>query len=124
MPRTSANVQKQKRTTAVGAAVYTRLVLSIYDPLVFRFENAFVWKCPSRLLLDHYNQHVSGNHLDVGVGTGYLLDNCQFPVHDPTLPSARNTHVRVPQKRRTVASAMPIPAPETVSARCEVSPRP
>jgi len=85
MPRTSANVQKQKRTTAVGAAAYNRLVLSIYDPLVFRFENAFVWKCPSRLLLDHYNQHVSGNHLDVGVGTGYLLDKCRFPVHDPTL---------------------------------------
>jgi hypothetical protein len=70
---------------AAGAATYTRLVLSIYDPLVFRFENAFVWRCPTRHLLDHYNRHVSGNHLDVGVGTGYLLDNCRFPVHDPTL---------------------------------------
>ncbi len=70
---------------AAGAAIYTKFVLSIYDPLVFRFENAFVWKCPTRLLLGHYNRHVSGNHLDVGVGTGHLLDKCQFPVDDPTL---------------------------------------
>jgi SAM-dependent methyltransferase len=75
----------QNEDAAAGAAIYTRFVLSIYDPLVFRFENAFVWRCPTRLLLDHYNRHVSSNHLDVGVGTGYLLDKCRFPVHDPTL---------------------------------------
>ena len=68
-----------------GAAIYSKFVLSIYDPLVFRFENAFVWKCPTRNLLDHYNRHVSANHLDVGVGTGYLLDNCRFPVANPTI---------------------------------------
>jgi ubiquinone/menaquinone biosynthesis C-methylase UbiE len=68
---------------AAGAAAYTKFVLSIYDPLVFKFENAFVWKCPTRLLLDHYNRYVSSNHLDVGVGTGYLLDNCRFPADDP-----------------------------------------
>jgi len=70
---------------AAGAAIYTKFVLSIYDPLVFRFENRLVWKCPTRLLLDHYNRYVSGNHLDVGVGTGYLLDKCRLPVDDPTL---------------------------------------
>jgi SAM-dependent methyltransferase len=50
---------------------------------VIRFENVLVWKCPTRLLLDHYNRYVSGNHLDVGVGSGYYLDNCQFPADDP-----------------------------------------
>jgi len=70
---------------AAGAAIYSKFVLSVYDPLVFRFENALVWKCPTQLMLDHYNRHVSGDHLDVGVGTGYLLDKCQFPVDDPTL---------------------------------------
>jgi hypothetical protein len=75
---------------------------------VFRFENAFVWKCPSRLLLDHYNRHVSGNHLDVGVGTGYLLDKCRFPVHDPALAlmdlnpnSLRFTSARIRRYRPT-----------------------
>jgi SAM-dependent methyltransferase len=75
----------QIEDAAAGAAIYTKFVLSIYDPLVFRFENRFVWKCPTRLLLDHYSRHVSGNHLDVGVGTGYLLDKCRYPVHNPTL---------------------------------------
>jgi hypothetical protein len=46
---------------AAGAAAYTKFVLSIYDPLVFKFENAFVWKCPTRLLLDHYNRYVSAD---------------------------------------------------------------
>lgn len=30
-------------------------------------------------MLDVYNQNVSANHLDIGVGTGYFLDKCQFP---------------------------------------------
>ena len=83
--KTNHDATPPTQDAAAGAAIYTKFVLSIYDPLVFRFENTCVWKCPSRLMLDHYNRHVSGNHLDVGVGTGYLLDNCQFPVDDPTL---------------------------------------
>lgn len=62
-----------------GQAVYSKRVLSMYDWLVLGFSNQFVWKCPSRRILDLYNTHVTGNHLDVGVGTGYFLDKCQFP---------------------------------------------
>ncbi len=36
-------------------------------------------------LLKHDNRHVSGNHLDVRVGTGYVLDHCQFPTKTPRL---------------------------------------
>lgn len=32
-----------------------------------------------------YNRHVTGNHLDVGVGSGYYLDRCRFPVSRPRL---------------------------------------
>jgi ubiquinone/menaquinone biosynthesis C-methylase UbiE len=70
---------------ALGARVYSRAVLAIYDPLVIHFENTFVWKCPSQRLLDFYNRHVSANHLDVGVGTGWFLDRCQFPSHSPQI---------------------------------------
>jgi 2-polyprenyl-3-methyl-5-hydroxy-6-metoxy-1,4-benzoquinol methylase len=38
-----------------------------------------LWECPAFHLLDLYNQHVSNNHLDIGVGTGYFLDKCKFP---------------------------------------------
>jgi len=73
------------RSAAVGAAVYSKGTLLIYDFFVVGLSNAFAWKCPSRVLLDFYNEHVSGNHLDVGVGTGYFLDKCRFPSPDPRI---------------------------------------
>ena len=30
-------------------------------------------------MLDLYNEHVTANHLDVGVATGYFLARCRFP---------------------------------------------
>ena len=36
-------------------------------------------------MLEHYNRHVSANHLDVGVGSGYFLDRCRFPAEHPRL---------------------------------------
>ena len=68
-----------------GAAAYTRTSLAIYDLFVLGFSNSYAWKCPSSVILDFYNQHVSGRHLDVGVGTGYFLDKCRFPVDDPVI---------------------------------------
>jgi hypothetical protein len=73
---------------AAGAAVYSKSVLSVYDLIVLGFSNTFIWKCPSRLITDFYNHHISEKHLDVGVGTGYFLDKCKFPTHTPTLALA------------------------------------
>ena len=70
---------------AAGAAIYSRPLLSVYDLFVLGFSNTLVWQCPSRLILDFYNEHVSGRHLDVGVGTGYFLDKCTFPTRNPTI---------------------------------------
>jgi ubiquinone/menaquinone biosynthesis C-methylase UbiE len=74
--------------TTAGAAIYSKPFLSVYDFYVLGFSNTFVWQCPSRLILAFYNGHISGKHLDVGVGTGYFLDKCQFPVPHPTLAVA------------------------------------
>jgi SAM-dependent methyltransferase len=68
-----------------GAAVYSAPALALYDAFVVGFSNTYAWKCPSRLLLDFYNQNVSADHLDVGVGTGYFLDKCRFPLPSPRL---------------------------------------
>jgi 2-polyprenyl-3-methyl-5-hydroxy-6-metoxy-1,4-benzoquinol methylase len=70
---------------AAGQAVYTKRMLGAYDFLVLGLSNSLVWKCPSQRLLEHYNRHVSANHLDVGVGTGYFLDRCQFPAPAPRI---------------------------------------
>jgi hypothetical protein len=68
-----------------GQAIYTRRVLRLYDLLVLGLSNRFVWRCPTRELLAWYDAHVTANHLDVGVGTGYFLDRCRFPSAPPRL---------------------------------------
>jgi len=68
---------------AAGQAVYTKRTLVAYDFIVLGVSNRFLWKCPTRRLEAHYNEHVTANHLDVGVGTGYFLDRCRFPSHAP-----------------------------------------
>ena len=68
-----------------GQAVYTARTLKIYDLLVLGISNRWIWKCPTAKLLEFYNQHITANHLDVGVGTGYFLDRCSFPNSEPRI---------------------------------------
>lgn len=68
-----------------GQAVYSKFVLAIYDLWVLQISNSFIWKCPSSRLLKLYNQHISANHLDIGVGSGFFLDSCVFPTNKPRL---------------------------------------
>lgn len=62
-----------------GAQIYSKPALFLYDFFVLKLSNSLAWKCSSRILLNLYNQHISANHLDIGVGTGYFLDKCTFP---------------------------------------------
>ncbi|BAY29779.1 hypothetical protein NIES2107_16230 [Nostoc carneum NIES-2107] len=73
--------QKREITidSSLGAAIYSKSLLMIYDFFVLGLSNTFFWKCPTKLILEFYNQHISAKHLDVGVGTGYFLDKCKFP---------------------------------------------
>jgi 2-polyprenyl-3-methyl-5-hydroxy-6-metoxy-1,4-benzoquinol methylase len=68
-----------------GQAVYTKRTLSAYDIIVLGISNRYIWKCPSSRIEAHYNNHLSSNHLDVGVGTGYFLDRCKFPSDSPRI---------------------------------------
>jgi ubiquinone/menaquinone biosynthesis C-methylase UbiE len=69
-----------------GQAIYTPLVLATsYDLVVLGISNTFIWKCRTSRLLRMYDESISANHLDVGVGTGYFLANCRFPSPTPRL---------------------------------------
>ena len=70
---------------AAGQAVYTKRTLAIYDFVVLGISNRIIWKCPTRRLEKHYSEHLTANHLDVGVGTGYFLDRCRFPSQTPRI---------------------------------------
>lgn len=79
----TGNDRVSQDAAAAGAALYSDRVLRIYDVLVHGISNRFIWKCPTREIRRLYDQHVSNNHLDVGVGTGLFLDRCRFPSPTP-----------------------------------------
>lgn len=68
-----------------GYAGYSSFVLSLYDFWVHGINNRFFWKCPTRILIQLYRSHVTGNHLEIGPGTGYLLDKSGLPGSNPRL---------------------------------------
>ncbi len=71
--------------TEAGQAVYSPLTLFFYDLWVLGFSCRALWRCPAPRMVALYDRLVSANHLDVGVGTGYVLDRCTFPTDEPRL---------------------------------------
>lgn len=62
----------ERPETLDGAAIYSPLVLKLYDLWVLGLSNSYAWTCPTgKVLLPFFQKHLSANHLDVGVGTGY-----------------------------------------------------
>jgi hypothetical protein len=66
-----------------GHAAFTTRGLKFYDSLVLGLVCHLIWRCPNQRVLMHYQKHLSANHLEVGVGTGYFLDHAVFPVSRP-----------------------------------------
>lgn len=62
-----------------GAAVYSPLVLKLYDLWVLGLSNRLAWTCPTRrTLLPFFQRHIGPRHLDVGVGTGFYPANTKL----------------------------------------------
>jgi len=68
-----------------GQAVYSPLVLRLYDLLVLGLSNHFLWRCPTAEIVKLYDRNVTARHLDIGVGTGYYLDHARWPVRNPSV---------------------------------------
>ncbi len=65
-------------TTHDGARIYHPLLLSFYDMLVMRVLTPYVWRCPSPHFSNLYREYMSRNHADIGVGTGFVLNQCHY----------------------------------------------
>jgi SAM-dependent methyltransferase len=70
--------------TIAGQSVYD-WVLPLYDVAVHGINNRFFWRCRFETLLELYNENVGERHMDIGVGTGLLLDRCTFPTASPEI---------------------------------------
>ncbi|MCJ2092084.1 MULTISPECIES: class I SAM-dependent methyltransferase [unclassified Methylobacterium] len=69
--------------TDAGQAIYNSRTLALYDLVVLRLSNPLIWRCPTAQILALYDRHASASHLDVGVGTGWYLQRCRFPLPRP-----------------------------------------
>jgi SAM-dependent methyltransferase len=67
----------------LGQAAFTKKSLSLYDSMVLGLICHLIWRCPNDRVLAQYQKHLSANHLEVGVGTGYFLDHAEFPTRQP-----------------------------------------
>ncbi len=66
--------------TDKGAAIYSPLVLKLYDWWVLGLSNRFAWECSTRdVLLPFFREHAGKCHLDVGVGTGFYPAKAELP---------------------------------------------
>ncbi len=77
------NVTKEQ--VEAGQAAYTPGFLGFYDFLILRVIVPYIWRCPIEHPLKMYREYLSSNHLEIGVGSGYFLDNCNFPSDNPRL---------------------------------------
>ena len=68
-----------------GQAVYSPLTLAAYDWFVLGFSNRVLWRCPTSALRALYDRNVSARHADIGVGTGYFLDQARWPAAKPDI---------------------------------------
>jgi hypothetical protein len=59
--------------------------LFFYDFLLYGVISKYAWGCSIRRLEAHYQKYVRHNHLEVGVGTGFLLNRIEFDVPHPRL---------------------------------------
>jgi hypothetical protein len=69
----AANVRTSDAAIEAAHAIYTPLMLSVYDRLVHGLSNRFAWRYPTQRMLDLYRSNLSSRHLEAGVGTGYGL---------------------------------------------------
>jgi hypothetical protein len=58
---------------------FNRLTLPLYDLVLYGLISRHAWGMSIARLDAHYQRYTRANHLEVGVGTGYLLDRAEFP---------------------------------------------
>ena len=68
-----------KEQVKAGQAAYTPMALAFYDFFILNVIVPYIWRCPIKHPLRLYREHLSSNHLEIGVGSGYFLDISKFP---------------------------------------------
>lgn len=96
-----------KYDTDKGAAIYSPLILKLYDWWVLGVSNRYAWRCSTKsVLLPFFRQHAGQRHLDVGVGTGFYPARAMLPASTGvTLMDLNPASLRAAQRRLKRSSA-------------------
>jgi ubiquinone/menaquinone biosynthesis C-methylase UbiE len=68
-----------------GYKMYQGPALSFYDMYVFHGTLPWCFRCPLENLTELYTRSLGARHLELGVGTGYLMEHSRFPVSNPKI---------------------------------------
>jgi hypothetical protein len=94
-----------------GQADYTPFLLRLYDPIVLGVVAGLVWRVPAEPLIDNYRHHIRDRHLDIGPGTGYLINRSGLPdgsdvtILDPNPNVLRHTALKLDRHQVTAVEA-------------------
>ena len=62
----------------ISQLFFNSVSLSVCDPLLYVI-NRYTWRCSEEKLRDHYRANIGMNHLEIGPGTGKMLDTLNLP---------------------------------------------
>lgn len=77
--------KRLEEKTKASQVYFNPLTLFVYDFFLYRFISPFLWGCSTDFLVKRYDAYLGRKHLDVGVGTGFLLTQCKSKIHDLSL---------------------------------------
>ncbi len=69
---------KKQHNFKNGIRIYPKLLLPAYDQVALKWFGKFIWRCEAGHYVELYNNNVTCNHAEIGVGTGYCLDKSQL----------------------------------------------
>ncbi len=74
MDKISEKLMDVERRTKISQAYFNPVMNYFYDFFLYRFISEYFWGCKTSRLIDRYKQNAKYRHLEVGAGTGFLLD--------------------------------------------------
>ena len=81
----SADSDATTRAIMRSQKFFNKATLFVYDFVLYGVISKYAWGCSIGRLHSHYRDHLSPNHLEVGVGTGFLLNRAAFDSPRPRI---------------------------------------
>ncbi|MES2106345.1 MAG: class I SAM-dependent methyltransferase [Pseudomonadota bacterium] len=102
MPKESSAIKIER-----SQKYFNKLSLFFYDFILYGIISRYAWGSSIQRLDAHYKKYIRPNHLEVGVGTGFLLDRVAFDSARPRLALMDLSQACLEQTRRKLERYAP-----------------